>query len=312
MTMSDVFGSLSADSLPSGYGEDDSSNALMPTLTQGRAPLNIPGAWSSSVNPTVPIKQGVPDGLDFDMYEEKAKEPPRQNPETPAPQPRPSLTLDEERGLFFRALQNTSAKPNPGVTVSAALKRDPNATQFTDSGGYIWDINSDGSVTSLNKETVNKRFPPGSNVAQAVLGQAKVKNVPLPKLQVGGPTTTALPSAKPVTAAQSGKKLSKVKGKAPGKKNKKRKGAGSKGKSTAVEVVEALAPVAAAAVGVELPDTSADLEDTSLETYEEEYEEEEDEGMGTGAKIALALGLVALAGAGYYFYTKQKAANAAE
>jgi hypothetical protein len=312
MKMSDVFGSLSSDSLPSGYGEEDSSNALMPTLTQSPPPVNIPGAWSTSVNSTVPIKQGVPDGISFDLFEEKVEEAPKKNPDASAQQPRPSLTPDEERGLFFRALQNSSVRRNPEVTASPALKRDPNATQFTDGGGYIWDINSDGSVTSLNKETVNTRFPAGSNVAQAVLGQAKAKNVALPKLRVGGPTSTALPSTKPVSAAQAGKKLGKVKGKKPKKKSKKGKSSASTGKSTAVQVAEVLAPVAAAAVGVELPGTSTGLEETSVDTYEEEYEEEEEEGMGTGAKIALTLGFFALVGAGYYYYTKRKAANAAE
>lgn len=310
--MSDVFGSLSFDSLPSGYGQDDSSNAVMPTLTQSPPELSIPGTWSSGAASTVPIQQGVPDGLSFDMYEEGAEEvtqgAAKANPQKPAP-----LSPDIERSLFFKALQSHTPRPparaNPDITVSSLVKRDPNATVFADSGGYVWDINPDGSVLSLNKETVNKRFPAGSTVAQAVLGQAKAQGVGMPKVKPAG----AAPATAVPTDSKKISQIGKKKGK-KGKKGGKKKAASSRGsgagRSTAAEVAEVLAPVAAAAVGIEMPVDDPGLEDTSMEEYDESYEEEEDEGMGIGAKIALTLGFFALCGAGYYFYQKRQAANA--
>ena len=312
--MSDVFGSLSSDSLPSGYGEEDSSNALMPTLTQSPPAVNMPGAWATGAASTVPIQQGVPDGLSFDMYEEgrekRTQGAAKANPQKPAP-----LSPDIERSLFFRALQSHTPRPparaNPDITVSPLTMRDPNATVFADSGGYVWDINSDGSVLSLNKETVNKRFPAGSTVAQAVLGQAKAQGVGMPKVKPAGaaPATAVPTDSKKIS--QIGKKKGK-KGKKGGKKKKAASSRGSgAGRSTAAEVAEVLAPVAAAAVGIEMPVDDPSLEDTSVEEYDESYEEEEeDEGMGIGAKIALTLGFFALCGAGYYYYQKRQAANA--
>lgn len=330
--MSDVFGSLSSDSLPSGYGEEDSSNALMPTLTQSPPAVNIPGAWATGASSTVPIQQGVPDGLSFDMYEEgeekKAQDAAKANPQKPAP-----LSPDIERSLFFKALKAHTPSPppartNPRIEMTPGTARDPKAAVFVDSGGYMWDMNPDASVTGLNKETTNRRFLQGSTVAVEVFRQARERNAKLP---VPGPyapqpwtpnegafatswTTTTQAPISTGTASVADSKPKKKKGKKGKKGVKGKKPASGRpsatGRSTAVQVAEVLAPVAAAAVGIDMPASSTGLEDTSMEEYDESYEEEEEEGMGIGAKIALTLGFFALCGAGYYYYQKRQAANA--